>query len=276
MSNKLPRLPPFRYQSTAAAPERAPAAPTTQSRSQPLSFPCLDTLEVRTANLRENPPPKKLDMANPLGLHSGHETFHYPYEFPMDHGGILPEVYIAYETWGTLNDDKSNAILLHTGLSASSHARSHSKNPKDGWWEHVIGSGKPLDTNKYFIICTNPIGGCFGSTGPSSLHAMTQRPYATTFPVITIFDMVRAQFKLLDFLGIEKLFASVGNSMGGMQSLAAGVIGGEARVGRIVTVSAAARSFPSSIAMRFVQRQGTPSPSYIELIHSTDGRPPLE
>ena len=245
-------LPLIRHQSTAV-----PEPPSNPPPQPSLSFPCLDTLDVRTANLRKNPPPKQVDPANPLGLHEGHETFYYPHEFVMDHGGVLPEVYIAYETWGTLNSDKSNAILLHTGLSASSHAKSHAKNRKDGWWEHVIGPGKPLDTNKYFIICTNPIGGCFGSSGPSSIHPKTQKPYATSFPIITIFDMVRAQFKLLDFLGIEKLYASVGNSMGGMQSLAAGVLGGESRVGRIVTVSAAARSFPSSIAMRFVQRQGT-------------------
>lgn len=184
----------------------------------------------------------------------------------MDHGGVLPELYIAYETWGTLNSDKSNAILLHTGLSASSHARSHPKNRRAGWWEYVIGPGKPLDTDKYFIVCTNPIGGCFGSSGPSSINPTTQKPYATRFPIITIFDMVRAQFKLLDFLGIQKVYASVGNSMGGMQSLAAGALGGDSRVGRVVSVSAAARSFPGSIAIRFVQRQGASFP-----FNETDG-----
>jgi homoserine acetyltransferase len=254
-SKCLRTIPAIRHQSTAV-PEPPSTSPSTTS--QPLSFPCLDTLEVRTANLRENPPRNQIDAANPLALHSGHETFYYPYTFVMDHGGVLPEVYIAYETWGTLNADKSNAILLHTGLSASSHAKSHAKNRKDGWWEHVIGPGKSLDTNKYFIICTNPIGGCFGSSGPSSIHPTTEKPYATSFPIVTIFDMVRAQYKLLNFLGIKKLYASVGNSMGGMQSLAAGVFGGESRVGRIVSVSAAARSFPGSIAMRFVQRQGAP------------------
>jgi homoserine acetyltransferase len=247
-----------RYQSSAVAPAlRSPGQPP-PPHPQTLSFPCLDTLDVRTAHLRKNPPPKQVDAANPLGLHSGHRTFHYEQPMRMDHGGVLPETYIAYETWGTLNHDKSNAVLLHTGLSASSHAKSHARNDKKGWWEHVIGPGKPIDTNRYFVICTNPLGGCFGSSGPSSLHPTTGKPYATTFPIVTIFDMVRAQFKLLDFLGIEKLYASVGSSMGGMQSLAAGVVGGESRVGRIVSVSAAARSFPGSIAMRFVQRQGTP------------------
>lgn len=270
------RNPPLRHQSTdVPGSEPISQADTTPPTSQPLSFPCLDTLDVRTASLRKNPPPKQIDPANPLGLHSGHETFHYPYEFPMDHGGVLPEVYIAYETWGALNNDKTNAVLLHTGLSASSHAKSHAKNHKEGWWEHVIGPGKPLDTNKYFIICTNPIGGCFGSSGPSSIHSITGKPYATTFPIITIFDMVRAQFKLLDFLGIDKLHASVGNSMGGMQSLAAGVVGGKDRVGRIVSVSAAARSFPSSIAMRFVQRQGSILLDDIT-DNSVNGRPTLE
>jgi len=253
-SSRRFRIPALRYQSTAV-PEPASSG-SSAPPSPALSFPCLDTLDSRTANLRKNPPQKQVDPANPLGLHSGHETFYSPEELVMDHGGRLPEVYLAYETWGSLNREKSNAILLHTGLSASSHAKSHPKNTKAGWWEHVIGPGKPLDTNKYFIICTNPIGGCFGSSGPSSISPITERPYATSFPIITIFDMVRAQFKLLDFLGIEKLYASVGNSMGGMQSLAAGVLGRKDRVGRIVSVSAAARSFPGSIAMRFVQRQG--------------------
>src|SRR5271156_1781265 len=269
----LPSL--LRHQSTAV-PEPLPSPPTTPSSPaappphapssstlSQLSFPCLDTLDVRTANLRKNPRPKQIDPANPLGLHHGHETLYSPDPMTMDHGGHLPEVYIAYETWGTLNSTRSNAILLHTGLSASSHAHSQSKNPAPGWWEHVIGPGKPLDTNKYFVICTNPIGGCFGSSGPSSLAPDSGKAYATRFPVVTIFDMVRAQFRLLDFLGIEKLFASVGNSMGGMQSLAAGVIGGSERVGRIVSVSAAARSYPSSIAMRFVQRQGNSPSSYL-------------
>ena len=164
---------------------------------------------------------------------------------------------IAFETWGSLNADKSNAILLHTGLSASSHAASTPANPSIGWWEKFIGPGKALDTNEFFIICTNALGGCYGSTGPSSIDPddPNKGPYGTKFPILSIFDMVRAQFVLLDHLGIKKVYASVGSSMGGMQSLAAGWLHPE-RVGKIVSISGTARSSPAAIAMRFAQRSG--------------------
>jgi homoserine O-acetyltransferase len=173
----------------------------------------------------------------------------------LDWGGVLPSFDVAYEAWGTLNGSRTNAILLHTGLSASSHAHSTPENPKLGWWEKFIGPGKPLDTNKYFVICTNVIGGCYGSTGPSSKDPANGQRYATRFPILTMEDMVRAQFRLLDHLGVEKLYASVGSSMGGMQSLAAGVLFPE-RVARVASISGCARSHPYSIAMRHTQRQG--------------------
>jgi len=157
---------------------------------------------------------------------------------------------------GTLNNDKTNAVLLHTGLSASSHAHSTEINPQPGWWENFIGEGKPLDTTKYFVICTNVIGGCYGSTGPSSVDPANGERYATRFPILTMEDMVRAQFRLLDALDINRLYASVGSSMGGMLSLASGLLFPE-RVGRLVSISACARSHPYSIAMRHTQRQGT-------------------
>ena len=127
-------------------------------------------------------------------------------------------------------------------------------NPKPGWWEKFIGPGRAVDTDRYFVICTNVIGGCFGSTGPSSVDPSDGRPYATRFPIVTMQDMVRAQFRLLDDLGIRKLYASVGASMGGMQSLAAGTMFPE-RVGRIISISGCARSHPYSIALRHTQRQ---------------------
>ena len=125
----------------------------------------------------------------------------------------------------------------------------------EGWWERFIGPGRALDTNQFFIICTNVLGGCYGTTGPSSLDPLIGQPYATRFPVISVFDMVRAQFCLLDHLGIDKLYASVGSSMGAMQSLAAGWLYPE-RVGKVVSISGTARSSPSAIAMRFAQRSG--------------------
>lgn len=171
-----------------------------------------------------------------------------------DYGGVLPELDIAYETWGELNEKKDNAILIQTGLSGSSHAKSHGKNVQPGWWEKFIGPGLSIDTNKYFVICTNVIGGCYGSTGPSSIDPSDGERYATRFPILTIFDMVRAQFLLLDHLGINKLHASVGSSMGGMQSLASAWLYPD-RVSRLISISACARSHPYSIALRHTQRQ---------------------
>lgn len=216
-----------------------------------MSFPCLDAQEAKTVSLST----RSMNTGPEPSYTTGHhEEFHCEKPLLLDWGGVLPEFDVAYETWGTLNADKSNAILLHTGLSASSHAHSTPSNPKNGWWEKFIGPGAPLDTNKYYVICTNVIGGCYGSTGPSSIDPSDSKRYATRFPILTIEDMVRAQFRLLDSLGIQKLHASVGSSMGGMLSLAAGVLFPE-RVGRLVSISGCARSHPYSIAMRHTQRQ---------------------
>lgn len=186
---------------------------------------------------------------------SSYKVYHHEAPFSSTYGDTLPSFDIAYETWGTLSPNRDNVILLHTGLSASSHAASSETNPADGWWEKFIGPGKALDTNQFFVICTNVLGGCYGSTGPSSIDPRTGERYATTFPLLSIFDMVRAQFHLLDHLGVNKLYASAGASMGGMQSLAAGWLFPQ-RVGKIVSISGTARTSPSSIAMRYAQRSG--------------------
>ena len=185
---------------------------------------------------------------------SGYSTFHQPQPFRTEWGGELPELTIAYETWGELSPARDNAVLLHTGLSASSHARSHRDNPSPGWWEEFIGPDLAVDTNRFFVICSNLLGGCYGSTGPASTDPRTGRPYATDFPILTVGDMVRAQLALLDHLGIERLHASSGASLGGMQSLLLAGIAPE-RVDRVISISAALRSHPQSIAFRFVQRQ---------------------
>ncbi|KAL5341205.1 Alpha/Beta hydrolase protein [Aspergillus crustosus] len=233
---------------------RSSSAPSPSPRpfSNPaLSFPCLDAQDAKSAllsnrSLRSGPEPSYTT--------GHHEQFHCDEPLLLDWGGVLPEFDIAYESWGQLSANKDNVILLHTGLSASSHAHSTEANPKPGWWEKFIGSGKPLDTDKYFVVCTNVLGGCYGSTGPSSIDPLSGKQYATRFPILTIDDMVRAQFRLLDHLGVQKLYASVGSSMGGMQSLAAGVLFPD-RVGKIATISGCARSHPYSIAMRHTQRQ---------------------
>ncbi|KAJ6002003.1 hypothetical protein N7499_002131 [Penicillium canescens] len=233
------------------AASASPESTGKDSSNPAMSFPCLDAQEARSAQLSA----RSLESGPEPSYTTGqHESFHCDQPLLLDWGGVLPEFDVAYETWGQLNSDKSNAILLHTGLSASSHAHSTASNPKPGWWEKFIGPGLPLDTDKYFVICTNVLGGCYGSTGPSSVDPSDGKRYATRFPILTLDDMVRAQFRLLDGLGIQKLAASVGSSMGGMQSLAAGVLFPE-RVGKIVSISGCARSHPYSIAMRHTQRQ---------------------
>jgi homoserine O-acetyltransferase len=236
-------------------PERQPShlvPRNTPSSNPPLSFPCLDALESKSTLLQN----RTLTSSGPEPSYTTgeHLTFHASKPLLLDWGGVLPEFTIAYETWGTLNADKSNVILLHTGLSASSHAHSTASNPKPGWWEKFIGPGGPLDTNKFFVICTNVIGGCYGSTGPGSFDPADGQRYATRFPILTMMDMVRAQFRLLDHLGVSNLYASVGASMGGMQSLAAATLFPD-RVSRVASISGCARSHPYSIAMRHTQRQ---------------------
>lgn len=185
---------------------------------------------------------------------SGYKTFHSPDAFECEWGGVLPEIDVAYETWGTLSRARDNAIILHTGLSASSHAKSHPNNSNDGWWEGFIGPGRAIDTDHYFVVCANLLGGCYGSTGPSSIDPRTNKPYATKFPIITVRDMANAQLRLLDHLGIDRLHASVGASLGGMMSVMLGALVPD-RVDRIISISAALRSHPQSVAMRFVQRE---------------------
>ncbi|KAL9586247.1 MAG: hypothetical protein Q9212_001023 [Teloschistes hypoglaucus] len=231
--------------------------PSPVSTNPALSFPCLDALEAKTASLLAGSIPQAPSLSSgpePSYNTGPHLSWQSEEPLLLDWGGSLPEYKIAYETWGEMNDSKSNVILLHTGLSASSHAHSTPANPKPGWWEKFIGPGAPLDTDKYFIICTNSIGSCYGSTGPQSVDPANGQPYATRFPILTMQDMVRAQFRLLDAFGIRKLYASSGSSMGGMQSLAAGILFPD-RVHKIVSISGCARSHPYSIALRHAQRQ---------------------
>eukprot|EP00127_Corallochytrium_limacisporum_P000494 Clim_evm23s14 gene=Clim_evmTU23s14 len=210
-------------------------------------FPCVDREQNRNKEAG-GPNPRFSEVA------FGYNLFHIDKPFYCEYGGVLPEAHIAYETWGTMNSDRSNVVLLHTGLSASSHAHSTASNPNPGWWEKFIGPGKAVDTDKFFVICTNVLGSCYGSTGPSSINPITGKPFATTFPLITIKDMVKAQFQLMDYLGIERLHASMGASMGGMQSLCAAHEHPE-RVSRVICMSGAARSHPYSIALRHIQRR---------------------
>lgn len=146
---------------------------------------------------------------------------HPPEEMEFECGQRLGPLTLAYETYGELNRDRDNAVLVLHALTGDSHAAGYysEQEEKPGWWENMIGPGKGIDTNKYFVICSNVLGGCMGSTGPSSTDPRTGRPYALSFPLISIGDMVQAQKHLIDSLGIERLLTVIGGSMGGMQVL---------------------------------------------------------
>ena len=140
-------------------------------------------------------------------------------ELKLESGIGLGPVTLAYETYGELNENKTNAILVEHAFSGDSHAARPSDSDEPGWWDSLIGPGKGIDTDKYFVICINIIGGCKGSTGPASINPKTGLPYAVDFPVFTIVDMIKAQKHLIDHLGIKKLLCVIGGSMGGMQAL---------------------------------------------------------
>jgi homoserine O-acetyltransferase len=139
--------------------------------------------------------------------------------FALEGGGVLGPVTVAYETWGELDGAASNAILVCHALTGDAHAAGHPGHghTRPGWWESLIGPGRPLDTDRYYVVCANVLGGCQGSTGPSSIDPATGRPYGSRFPVVTIRDMVRAQARLASHLGVRRWLSVVGGSMGGMQ-----------------------------------------------------------
>ncbi len=173
----------------------------------------------------------------------------------LDSGAALAEVEIAYQTYGELNADRSNAVLICHALTGDQHvASAHPQSGRPGWWTRLIGPGKPLDPARHFIICTNVIGGCMGSTGPSSNDSKTGKPYGLTFPVITIADMVRAQAAFIEALGIERLFTVIGGSMGGMQALQWAADYPE-RLTSVVCLASAARHTAQNIALHEVGRQ---------------------
>ncbi|MGB3722351.1 MAG: homoserine O-acetyltransferase [Pacificimonas sp.] len=175
-------------------------------------------------------------------------------DLALDSGETLAALDVAYESYGKLNADKSNAVLVCHALTGDQYAASdHPVTGKPGWWTRMIGTGKPLDPERHFIICANVLGSCMGTTGPAS-NAPDGQPWAMRFPVITIADMVRAQAKLLDALGIDRLHAVVGGSMGGMQALSWAALYPEC-VGNVVAIATAARHSAQNIAFHEVGRQ---------------------
>jgi homoserine O-acetyltransferase len=172
----------------------------------------------------------------------------------MHRGGYLDSPTIAFETWGELKGKGDNAILLFTGLSPSAHAASSPQNSAAGWWEDMIGSGLPLDTDRYFVICINSLGSCFGSTGAASIDPATGAAYRLQFPVLTLEDVADGGYHVLKQLGIEKIHTTIGCSMGGMSALAFCVRHPDISHG-LLSISSASRALPFSIAVRSLQRE---------------------
>jgi homoserine O-acetyltransferase/O-succinyltransferase len=199
----------------------------------------------------------KTDQNNSVGVVV---TQYYTYaglgkEHKLESGEKLGPITLAYETYGKLNKEKTNAILALHALSGDAHAAGvHSGQDNQGWWDDMIGPGKAFDTDRYFVICSNVIGGCKGSTGPSSINEATGKPYALDFPFITVADMVHAQRHLIDFLGIDKLLCVTGGSMGGMQVLQ-WVASYPERVRSAIPIATALKHSPQQIAFNEVVRQ---------------------
>ena len=187
-------------------------------------------------------------------MSAARKSYTYDGNFQMHRAGHIQAPTMAYETWGELNAAKDNAILIFSGLSPSAHAASSEGDMSPGWWEDMIGSGLPIDTDQYFVICVNSLGSCFGSTGPASLDPETGQPYRLTFPVLTLEDVADAAFLVVEHLGIDSLHTVVGCSMGGMSGLAFCVRHPDA-VRRFVSISSATRALPFSIAVRSLQRE---------------------
>lgn len=207
--------------------------------------------------LHEQTVQAKTQTSQPGVVHPVYRNATYTFEYlPLQRGGVLGPVTLAYETWGTLNKERTNAILITHALTGNAHAHDVERpdDVKAAWWNPLIGPGRPIDTTRYFVICSNVLGSCYGSTGPSSVDPRTGRPYGMRFPVITIRDMVRAQRALLDYLGVQELALVVGGSIGGQQALEWAVTYPEL-VRRVGVVAATAALTAQAVAFSEVERQ---------------------
>jgi homoserine O-acetyltransferase/O-succinyltransferase len=177
-----------------------------------------------------------------------------PAAFAMKRGGVLHGARIAYEAWGRPNAARDNAVLILTGLSPNAHAAAHADDPTPGWWEAMLGPGKPIDTERWHVICVNSLGGCNGSTGPASLNPNTGEPYRLEFPDLSIEDIADAAAFAVHALGFERLACVIGNSMGGMSALA--LLARHPGLARShINISGAVHALPFSIAIRSLQRE---------------------
>ncbi len=205
------------------------------------------------------------------------QRMHWTTPLPLTSGATLGPLTIAYETYGELAPDRSNAILILHALSGDAHAAGYHSptDRKPGWWDGMIGPGRAFDTNRYFVICSNVIGGCRGSTGPSSPHPVDGKPYGSRFPIITIEDMVHAQQRLIDALGIDTLLAVAGGSMGGFQALAWAVEYPQ-RVRGAILLATSARSSPQTVAWNYIGRRAIMADPRWRGGDYYDGEPPRD
>ncbi|HEU5133997.1 MAG TPA: homoserine O-acetyltransferase [Steroidobacteraceae bacterium] len=196
-----------------------------------------------------------------------------PDPFPFWRGGELRGGQVAYETWGALNAARDNAILLFTGLSPSAHAASSTIDPTPGWWEKMVGPGKAIDTNRYFVICVNSLGSCFGSSGPASIDPATGLSYRLDFPDLSLEDIARGGYEVIRALDIQRLSAVIGASLGGMAVLAfATQFPAVAR--RVISISGSPAAMPFAIALRSTQRDAIlTDPDWQDGQYSGDVRP---
>ncbi len=184
------------------------------------------------------------------------QSMHFAAPLPLQSGAVLSDYTLVYETYGRLNADRSNAVLVCHALNASHHvAGVYAEEPKNtGWWDNMVGPGKPLDTDRFFVIGVNNPGSCFGSTGPMDINTATGKPYGASFPVVTVEDWVHAQARLLDALGIEKLAAVMGGSLGGMQAMAWSILYPQ-RVSHCLVIASTPKLSAQNIAFNDVARQ---------------------
>ena len=179
--------------------------------------------------------------------------YHAARPFQLEKGGSLSELELVFETYGELNDDKSNVVVVHHALSVGAHVTATEGNPNKGWWNEMVGPGKAIDTNQFYVICVNNLGSCFGSTGPSNINPDTSTLYNADFPEITIGDMVNSQKQLIDAMGVRSLYAVIGNSMGAMLSLI-WAIEYPKSVERVMLSCTAYKAYPANIANRNIQQ----------------------
>ena len=184
------------------------------------------------------------------------QSFHHPSDFPLQHGGVLPGFELVYETYGTLNADRSNAVLICHALSGHHHAAGYhsEEESKPGWWDTCIGPNKAIDTDQFFVVCANSLGGCHGSTGPLTTNPANQEAYGPEFPRVVVEDWVASQALLADHLGIDKFAAVVGGSLGGMQAMQ-WAIDFPDRLHAAVVIAAAAKLSAQNIAFNEIARQ---------------------